>query len=80
LNNAVKYSGTERIAVSTGIQNRALVLEVRDEGEGFDTSLVQKGNGLDNIKNRAAELGGKLEIDSTPGEGTLVKLSMPVPG
>jgi signal transduction histidine kinase len=80
LNNAVKYSGTERIAVSTGIQNRALVLEVRDEGEGFDTSLVQKGNGLDNIKNRAAELGGKLEIDSTSGEGTLVKLSMPVSG
>ncbi len=80
LNNAVKYSGTERIDIFTGVQNREFILEVRDEGNGFDTALVQKGNGLDNIRNRAMELGGKLLIDSTPGEGTLVKLSMPSPG
>lgn len=78
LNNAVKYSGTEKISVSAANGQNILTMIVKDEGKGFDTGIVIKGNGLDNIKNRAAGIGGKLEIDSAPGKGTIVKLTMPL--
>ncbi len=80
LNNAVKYSDTKRIIVSVHTQNKELLLIVKDEGKGFDHSLVKKGNGLDNIKNRANELGGKVEISSASNQGTVVKLYVPVKG
>lgn len=78
LNNAVKYSGTERITVSAANGQNILTMIVQDEGKGFDTGIVIKGNGLDNIQTRAAGIGGKLIIDSAPGKGTLVKLTMPL--
>ena len=78
LNNAVKYSDTKKIIVSVNTQNKELLLIVKDEGKGFDHSSVKKGNGLDNIKNRANELGGKVEINSTSNQGTVIKLYVPV--
>ncbi len=78
LNNAVKYSGTEKIAVSAANGNNVLTMIVKDEGKGFDTGTVVKGNGLENIQTRAASVGGKLSIDSAPGSGTIVKLIMPL--
>jgi signal transduction histidine kinase len=78
LNNAVKYSGTEKIAVSAANGNNVLTMIVKDEGKGFDTGTVVKGNGLENIQTRAASVGGKLSIDSAPGNGTTVKLIMPL--
>ena len=80
LNNAVKYSDSKRIIVSVNTQNKELLLIVKDEGKGFDYSSVKKGNGLDNIKNRANELGGKVEISSTNNQGTVIKLHVPVKG
>lgn len=78
LNNAVKYSGAEQITVSTALQNNTLVLLVKDEGSGFDSRLIKKGNGLDNINNRAIEMQGAITIDSMPGKGTGIQLSIPV--
>jgi two-component system, NarL family, sensor histidine kinase UhpB len=78
LNNAVKYSGTEKIAVSAANGNNVLTMIVKDEGKGFDVDTVIKGNGLENIQTRTASVGGKLSIDSAPGNGTTVKLTMPL--
>jgi signal transduction histidine kinase len=78
LNNAVKYSGTESISVSCSIQNKQLVMQVRDIGKGFDNNIVKKGNGLDNMKSRAQEMDGTLEIESAEGKGTVIKLTVPV--
>lgn len=78
LNNAVKYSGTDKVYVSASNGNNVLTMIVKDEGKGFDIGAVIKGNGLDNIKARAAGIGGKLAIDSIPGNGTTVKLTMPL--
>ncbi|MFT3911311.1 MAG: tetratricopeptide repeat protein [Ferruginibacter sp.] len=74
LNNAVKYSGTEKIEVITAVQNKELLLQVKDFGKGFDGSIAKKGNGLDNMQNRAKELKGKIEIESEMGNGTKVRL------
>jgi len=78
VNNAVKYSGTEKIEVIASAQNKELLLQVKDFGKGFDSNIVNKGNGLDNMQHRARELNAMFNVQSTPGAGTLISLSMPV--
>ncbi len=78
LNNAVKYSGTEKVFVSAANGNNILTMIVKDEGKGFDITQVEKGNGLANIQKRAAGVGGEISITSIPGRGTEVKLVMPL--
>ncbi len=76
LNNAVKYSGTEKIDILVNLQNRQFTLTVKDYGKGFDPAVIVAGNGLDNMKSRAKEIGGQLTIDSMPGKGTTVLLTL----
>jgi len=78
LNNAVKYSGTEKIDIKTSSQNKQLLLQVKDYGNGFDPEIAGNGNGLYNMKNRAKELNGKLDLISGEGIGTSVQLTMPL--
>lgn len=78
LNNSAKYSGTEKIEVQATVRDGQLNLLIRDHGKGFITSPDEKGNGLQNMKNRAKEMNGKIEIGSIPGEGTTVMLAIPV--
>lgn len=78
MNNAAKYSGTEKMEVSAFLQNKKLELIIRDFGIGFSVSQSGRGNGLDNMKNRAIESGGALSIQSVPEKGASVILTMPV--
>jgi len=78
VNNAVKYSGTEKLDVTTSIQNKELTLSVKDFGKGFDSSLIKKGNGLNNMQNRAKELGGVLTTATQLNAGTTIQLVVPV--
>ncbi|MBL9203239.1 MAG: hypothetical protein JNL39_22220 [Opitutaceae bacterium] len=52
-------------------------LEIVDDGVGFDLQVVAAGRGLRNLAERACALGADLKIDSTPGGGTLVRLTLP---
>jgi two-component system sensor histidine kinase UhpB len=80
LNNAVKYSGTDKVDVRISQQNHQLQLCVQDYGKGFSLNGEggHTGNGLSNMRNRAKELGGQLSIDAAAGKGTGVLLSFPV--
>lgn len=78
LNNAVKYSGTQKIEITANLQNKKLVLQVIDFGTGFNDSTVLKGNGLNNMQHRAKNLGAFLEISSEQKEGTMVSLILPL--
>jgi signal transduction histidine kinase len=78
VNNAVKYSGTEKVEVTASLQNKELILQVKDFGKGFDSSIVKKGNGLDNMQHRANELGGILRTETTINTGTTIQLVVPV--
>jgi two-component system, NarL family, sensor histidine kinase UhpB len=78
INNAVKYSATEKIDVRAIVQNKTLELSIKDFGKGFEQYAKGRGNGLDNMKNRAKESGGTLVIDSSINEGTAVVLSVGV--
>lgn len=78
VNNAVKYSGTGKISIGSSVQNKELILTVRDFGKGFNEAELVRGNGLDNMNNRAKESGGSLAIDSGVEKGTLISLRIPV--
>jgi two-component system, NarL family, sensor histidine kinase UhpB len=76
INNAVKYAGTEKVEVIVTTQNKQVTLLVKDYGKGFDPETTGRGNGLDNMKNRATELNGNLNISSEIGKGTTVQLTV----
>ncbi len=78
VNNAVKYSGTEKLTVELTQKGKNLILNVKDYGRGFDPATVKSGNGLGNIQKRAKELNAELDISTRTGEGTAVKLVMAV--
>jgi PAS domain S-box-containing protein len=79
LNNALKHAAATAVTVSLRQSNNQLQLEIRDNGRGFDPAAIQPGLGLTHLRERAAHLGGKLEINSTPGEGTAVTVTLPEP-
>ena len=77
IQNAVKYADAHTVIVKIEDQNSALQVRIQDDGKGFEESSIRPGNGLYNMRKRAEELGGKLEIDSKIGVGTTVSLSWP---
>lgn len=78
VNNAMKYSGCLNLRVDLMRDRSAIVLRVADDGKGFDTNALNErvggGNGLGNMRNRAAEIPGTLSITSATGKGTTVEL------
>lgn len=80
MTNSAKYSGTERIDLYAAAEDGAVAIYIRDEGRGFDVEQATQGHGLENsVRGRITEVGGDVAVDSTPGEGTEVKVSA-VPG
>lgn len=82
LNNARRYAGASQICLSLEGDQGEAVLRVEDDGCGFDPhSLPADGRqhfGLKILHARAAQLGGQLQISSTPGRGTSVRLIWPL--
>jgi signal transduction histidine kinase len=77
LANAFKHARASRVDVTLRWEGDGLTLEVHDDGRGFDAAAAQRGNGLDNLTQWAAETGGRASLESVPGEGTLVRLHVP---
>jgi len=77
LHNAARHSGASRVAVCVSEPDGGFELEVRDNGHGFIENEVEPGNGLLNLRRRAAELRGTLRIVSEPVCGTTVHLIIP---
>lgn len=77
INNAIKHSEASKIAVTIDGDETKLAIEVADNGKGFDLETSNDGNGLNNIRKRAKEIGGEIELNSKPGEGTVMKLFLP---
>ncbi|MBI3194456.1 MAG: GGDEF domain-containing protein [Ignavibacteriae bacterium] len=74
--NAVKHSQAKILAVSIQTDNSGyLVLQIDDNGIGFDSSLTTERNGLKNIHSRAALLRANLSLDTSPGKGTRWKIN-----
>jgi signal transduction histidine kinase len=77
LNNALKHARANQVSVSLQKENECIVLEVRDNGSGFDPSQAKGGMGLVNIRERAIALGGHVEISNQTDRGTRIRLEIP---
>ncbi len=77
VNNLVRHSGCSRADIAIEAGRDGMTLRVSDNGKGFDPDSCWHGHGLVSLKNRAAKLGGTLEISSSPVLGTTVLLRTP---
>ncbi len=75
LTNVAKHSQATAVEVQIEHQSGRWRFLIRDNGVGFDPGAATSGNGLKNLRARAAKLGATLEIQSRPGEGTAVILA-----
>ncbi len=79
LTNARLHSRSKRVRVEFRQRNDRLYLEIRDWGIGFDPQQVPQGRyGLEGIRERGRLLGGQVDIQSAPGEGTRIALEIPI--
>ena len=78
LNNAVRHSRCAKMSITLRPDHSWLVLTVTDDGRGFDPSAPRDGQGLENIRRRAAGLGGTLQLHSGPRTGTEITLRVPL--
>jgi signal transduction histidine kinase/streptogramin lyase len=86
INNVVRHAeGTKFVSLSINIEGRQLVGEIKDNGCGFtpnqpaeERAKGRGGNGLPNMRGRAEQLGGRLEIASSPGAGTWLTFKAPL--
>jgi PAS domain S-box-containing protein len=77
INNMVKHSGCTEADLEVKIDAESLEMFLRDNGKGFDILGESDGHGLASIKERAAGLGGDLNIESRLDEGTSIRLKVP---
>jgi len=78
LHNAAKHAGGSRVTIEVGTEGGILRLRIEDEGPGFVSADDHPGRGLRSMRRRAEETGGKLEIESSPGRGTILTLTVPM--
>ena len=80
LTNVARHAGATRVTAVLELNGNDLILTISDNGKGFSVSNVEskKTLGLFGMKERTQEMGGKYDIVSTPGDGTTVRVSVPV--
>ena len=77
LTNTLQHAGAERFWVRLVFGLREVRLEVSDNGCGFDPARTSGGFGLTGMKERASRLGGRMTIESAPGQGTTIIVALP---
>ncbi|WP_420114584.1 sensor histidine kinase [Pseudactinotalea sp.] len=77
LRNALRHADAGSVVVTLSFLGEAVTVHVVDDGRGFDPEATE-GNGLAIVGQRLAEVGGRLEISSTPGSGTTLTLIAPL--
>jgi signal transduction histidine kinase len=76
VNNALKHARASEILVHVMREADYIAVIVRDNGIGFDPTTDSKGMGLHNIRHRVSSGGGRMLVDSRPGEGTEINIQI----
>ena len=82
LNNALKHAHARAVRVHLHLGDAVARLEIADDGAGFDLAATHAGGGLGlpGMRERAQKVGGRLEIESAPGQGTRIIVEVPTGG
>lgn len=83
LHNALRHAGARRVDVRLATTDRLVVLEVADDGRGFDPaprSSAGRRLGLSSMRDRARGVGGRLDVTSGPARGTTIRVEVPCGG
>jgi ligand-binding sensor domain-containing protein/signal transduction histidine kinase len=78
LNNIIKHSQASQININIKEDGNIFSISIEDNGVGFEESTVKKGNGLLNLRSRAEQINGKLDILTSLGEGTKITLQLDI--
>jgi two-component system sensor histidine kinase UhpB len=80
LTNIARHAQAREVKVNLQEGDKTLVLDIRDDGKGFDTSLLNEKRtlGILGMEERSLMMGGKYVIESEPGKGTTVKVTVPL--
>jgi signal transduction histidine kinase len=79
LTNSVRHAHASSVEISLVADTKGLVLTVRDNGRGFAVEERQGGGiGLVSMRERAYVLGGRVDISSSPGAGTIIQVKLPL--
>jgi len=82
--NIARHSKAQNVCISIKNDTKAFIMNIEDDGQGFDTSTVfentrtGRGLGILGMKERAAQVNGKLKVCSKPGHGTIVLCTIPM--
>ncbi len=76
LTNIIKHAEAKSVDIDGTCAGDTFILTIRDDGRGFDAGAQSQGNGITNLRSRAGNIGGKIEICTAPGEGTLLRLTV----
>jgi signal transduction histidine kinase len=79
-NNVIRHSGAHNIDLELRREGAELLLQVTDDGRGFEPGASDPGNGLGlySIGERVHAVGGTVQVDSAPGGGTTIRVAVPV--
>jgi signal transduction histidine kinase len=80
MNNILKHASANNVWIDVQWQNGKLSLRIKDDGKGFESSMVTNRNGLRNIHFRTEKWKGTTLIKTSPGNGTLIEIMWPVSG
>jgi signal transduction histidine kinase len=81
MTNAAKHAEAARVVVYVEPLDGGIFCSVRDDGTGFDVAATPEGVGLSrSIRGRIEQAGGTVQLDSAPGRGTEVRLTVPLDG
>jgi signal transduction histidine kinase len=78
LQNIYKHANATHVVINFNQEDDFILLNITDNGSGFEVNKARKGIGLKNIRSRVAELNGEVKIESEKNYGTRVKISVPV--
>jgi signal transduction histidine kinase/ligand-binding sensor domain-containing protein len=73
--NILKHSKATKVDIVLEIENnKDLEIRIKDNGQGFDSQILQKGNGIKNMKNRAGRMNGEISVNSAIDKGTSITI------
>jgi PAS domain S-box-containing protein len=79
LNNVLKHAQAKSVRVDVSATDEELILDVHDDGRGFDPRAARRGRwGMTTMRERAEAAGGQLHVDATPGQGTRIHARVPL--